>query len=456
MVHPLVITAAATAGIGAAAAFEVAVFGPWREENWPNGFGQGVRSELHKLRREFEDAVTEIRDDLRILREGRRRGRGYGNDDAHHRLSDAELDDFRRGVGEEASSESAQHEFEMHERQASAYRERLRASMSESLASGTEEPNTRLRRRRTAGKNGTEGGASLQTSRINVPVIDVRRSTSPEAPHHSVGDASPSIVDEASLAVDSRFNSIRSVKALEAPRKDSGGGDAHSGAARSGLLGLDFGQQASSSSDNQTKRTTVSDPFADIVDGTASSWQALFSRSSPEPSSETEADRAVDVLSRSRSLSASLPEATDEGHVILDTNGLSQTLSDQRRSFNDLHAEAHGSDTWHSSGSPYRSNRALHSPSQATTSFGSRSGASESEADFEVISDTAVSEGRWHHLEAPPSPAISSGSEPVAVGGIDTVSVMSEGQESWAELSEPRSDGEDLAQTETGVRSLGS
>lgn len=452
MVHPLVITAAATAGIGAAVAFEVAVFGPWRDENWPNGFGEGVRSELHKLRREFEDAVTEIRDDLRTLREGRRRG--HGNNNAHRRLSDAELDDFRRGVGEEASSESAQHEFEMHERQASAYRDRLRASMSEGLASGAEQPDSRLRRRPPAGTSGTEGGSSLRTSNIKEPVIDVRRSTSPEVSHHDVGDASPSIADEASLPPDSRFNSVRSVRAPEASTEEAEGGDADSDAARNGLLGLDFGQQASTSSDQQAVRVAVKDPFADIVDGTASSWQAVFSDRAPERTNETEAERAVHSSSRSPSPTASLPEVTDEGHVILDTNGLSQTLSDQRHSFHDLYGEAHGSNASHSSSSPYRSNRALHSPAQAATSIDSRSGASESEPDFEVISDTADSEGRWHHLEAPPSPTISSGSEAIAVGGNDAIPVTSDGQESWAELSEPGSDGEDLAQTETSVRSL--
>ncbi len=97
----------------------------------------GVRTEFLKLRREVEQAVTEIQDDIRTLRDGRRRSQGR-RDGGHRRLSDDELDDFRRGVGEEASSESAQHEFEMHERQASEYRERLRASMTEGLNGSAE------------------------------------------------------------------------------------------------------------------------------------------------------------------------------------------------------------------------------------------------------------------------------------------------------------------------------
>lgn len=52
------------------------------------------------------------------------------------------------------------------------------------------------------------------------------------------------------------------------------------------------------------------------------------------------------------------------------------------------------------------------------------------------------------------SPTISSGSEPVAVRVNDAISVNSDGQESWAELSEPGSDEESSAPGEGRVRSL--
>lgn len=449
MVHPLVITAAATAGIGAAVAFEVAVFRPWRDEHWPHGFGEGVRTEFFKLRREVEQAVNEIQDDLRTLRNGRRRD--SRNRDGHRRLSDDELDDFRRGVGEEASRESAQHEFEMHERQASAYRDRLRASMSEGLASGLERQEGRLRRRHPAGGDDTSEAPSARTSIINVPVVDVRKSPSPEAPHHKVGSESPKAADTSSQHPDPPLDSNKGDDSAEVPsssKLEMAHRDGETEAARNGLLGLDFDAQTSPPSEQQTTRSNKSDPFADIVDGTASSWHAVFNdravqhaNDSPEQDSQHHSSPAFE-------------DVTDEGHVILDTNGLSQTLSDQQHSFHDLYADAHSSNASLSSGSPYRSNRALRPPSHNAPSTGSRSVGVESEPDFEVISDTADSEGRWSQVHAPPSPTISSGSEPRALGGVDMISVDSDGHESWAELSRYGSDEEGSARSERGVRSL--
>lgn len=429
MVHPLVITAAATAGIGAAVAFEVAVFRPWRDENWPQGFGHGVRNEFLKLRREVEQAVNEIQDDFRTLRDGRRR---HSRSRQHHRrLSDDELEDFRRGVGEEASRESVQHEFEMHERQASAYRDRLRASMSESFASGSEPQGRGLRQRRPVNTRNNDEERQRSGTSKTVPVVDVRRPSSPELPHHRLGDASPSVGDATSLPADSRFNSVRSLSGIsespDSPQTKASKANNYSIAADTDLLGLDFGQQqepSSSTSDSHVVKeqhrepTAAGDPFANIVDGTASSWHAVFS------------DRE----------SISLNNDTDEGHVIFDTNGLSQTLSDQHQSFHDLHQDIHSANASVAPDSPYRSNRALHSPPQTAPSTGTRSGRTESEPDFEVLSDTAESEGRWSHLHAPPSPTISSGSDVVAARGLEVFSVMSDGEDSWAELSEAGSD----------------
>ena len=439
MVHPLVITAAATAGIGAAVAFEVAVFRPWRDENWPEGFGQGVRNEFLKLRREVEQAVHEIQDDLRTLRDQHRRGSG------HRRLSDGELDDFRRGVGEEASRESTQHEFEMHEHQASAYRERLRASMNESLATDPIQPQQGLRRRRRTGSGGSEEQLTETTS-VRIPVLDVRMPSSPELPHHQLGDASPSIVDVASLPSASRFNSVRvradPARPSEPSLNETGGQDDAGVAAKNGLLGLEFGSR---SAEPQGDVVGPGDPFANIVDGTASSWHAVFADRTGDQPSNDHVDPSLHLSVSSRE------DATDEGHVVLDTNGLSQTLSDQHLSFHSMRADTPTSVASNPSDSPR-----LQALGESVASSGARSGRTESEADFEVLSDTTESEGRWSHLHAPPSPTISSGSEPIDVGavrGIDVFSVTSDGVDSWAELSEPDSDADRSARTANVVRS---
>ena len=429
MVHPLVITAAATAGIGAAVAFEIAVFRPWRDENWPHGFGQGVRNEFFKLRREVEEAVNKVQDGFHTLREGRQPNTGSNRH--HRRLSDDESEDFRRGAGEEASRESVQHEFEMHERQASAYRDRLRASMSESFTNGSEQQGRGLRQRRPANSDSQGQHEETEGIRRTMPVVDLRRSSSPELPHHRVGDASPSVGDAASLPADLRFNSVRSLggiaKSPDSPQHDTTKTqDDRSHAAKNGLLGLDFGQQTASSAasdlddakDSGREKTAHQDSFTSIVDGTASSWHAVFS------------DRE----------SVSANNDSDKGHVVLDTNGLSQTLSDQHDPFHDLDQDAHSTNASNAPDSPYRSNRALHSPPQTAPSTDTRSGRTESEPDFEVLSDTAGSEGRWSHLHAPPSPTISSGSDIGAACGIEVFSATSEGEDSWAELSEVGSD----------------
>lgn len=454
MVHPIVITAAATAGVGAVVAFELAVFRPWRDENWPNGFGEGFRNEFLKLRREVEQAVTEIQDDLRTLRDGRRRGHG-----GHRRLSDDELDDFRRGIGEEASSESAQHEFEMHEQQAAEYRDRLRASMTESMISGGSQQDRGLRRRRPAGENGSQGHHTERTQR-RVPVVDVRPPTSPTAPHHSIGDASSSFVEAADLTdpSDWRFIPIRSARAdtqvITPSRNETRTEETENHAERNGLLGLNFNHQepsasvtecaegqteaATAPSEPRDEEATTNDPFANIVDGTASSWHAVFSDRALEQ------DHNLSAGQSPRLSPASAEDLNDQGLVVLDTNGLSQTLSDQQHSFHEAPA-----DVSNPPDSPYRSNRALQPPNQEAPSTGSRSARAESEPDFEVLSDGAGSEGRWSHLHGPPSPTISSGSEP-APRGLDVLSIGSDGEDSWAELSEPGS----YSEGETRVRSV--
>ncbi|KAN0062833.1 hypothetical protein ACQY0O_004653 [Thecaphora frezii] len=288
MVNPFMIAAAASAGIGAAVAFEFSVFRPWREENWPNGFREGLKAELEKLRKEFEEGVTEIRDDIRGGLQGRR-GRDRGN--AHHRLSDEELNDFRRGrtevggryrdgpdeeqpgrglIGRRRSSSSAtiRGEFELHERQASAYRDHLAASMVYGKTTGLEahSPTTTLRRRNPPDTAPAQHGSFANAwsgpfSSPTPPMFKQERQetaaagllASPEVPHHALGDASPTI-DTASLAGD----------------VSAGGQDLTS------LL---------PSSPSPTPSQRRSDPFDDLhrLDETnaISSWQDAFARADP-------------------------------------------------------------------------------------------------------------------------------------------------------------------------------
>lgn len=429
MVHPLVLATAASAGVGAVVAFELAVFRPWRDENWPHGFAQGVRSEFLKLRQEVEQAVNEIHRDFRTRRDERRRG-----DDGHTRLNDDELDDFRRGVGEEASSERSQHEFEMHEREASAYRDQLRASMMQASGSNPHHSSDGLRRRRRSNADGASGIAADQTA-TTAAVEEKRVPASPELSHHNLGDASPSIGDTASLADagDSRFNTVRG-RALNAePRETLAEDAAENDAAKNGLLGLDFSQPNTPPSLDPAPSKSQCDPFADIVDDTASSWHAVFDNRSAALSRRNTDDEASVIEHPSAH-----GHLSEEGHMELDTNGLSQTLSEQ-------HLGAPRDDGTNSVGSsPYRSNRALAAPIEGADA-GSSSGGSE--PDFEVISETADSEARWSHLDAPPSPTISSASEALNVtarreAALSPAHSDAGDSDSWAELSEPGSDTE--------------
>lgn len=436
MVHPLVLATAASAGVGAVVAFELAVFRPWRDENWPHGFAHGVRNEFFKLRQEVEQAVNEIQRDFRTRRDERRRG-----DDGHTRLNDDELDDFRRGVGEEASSERSQHEFEMHEREASAYRDQLRASMMQASGSNPHHSSDGLRRRRRSTADGASGVAQDENA-TTTAVDEVRVTASPELPHHKLGNASPSIGDTASLADagDSRFNSVRGRAIKAEPREALAEDVAENDAAKNGLLGLDFRQpdtppslDPAPSEPHQDSAPSQRDPFADIVDDTASSWHAVFDNRSAALSRRN-TDDEVSVIE----YPSVRGHSSEEGHVELDTNGLSQTLSEQ-------HLGAPRHDGMSSVGSsPCRSNRALAEPSEGSGA-GSRS--DRSEPDFEVISDTAESEARWSHLDAPPSPTISSASEALNVtvrreAALSPAHSDAGDSDSWAELSEPGSDTE--------------
>lgn len=271
MVHALAIAAAATAGVSVALAFELAVFKPWREENWPNGVAEGVRSELQKLRDDFGLAVSEIREDVRSLRADRRQTMRRRAE----RLRDDELHEFRQGIGEEQSAEVQHDGFEMHEREAEAYRQRLRDSFAGQAQNKRSEQGLQKRRGYTSEPlvHPENMSATLTTQ------------SSPSTP------CSPAV---SAIAQD--------------------------------LKGLTFAQASSSVTISDKASPPCSLP--DVDDSTAS-WTAVIQRHGSSFGGSDAvlggADNAGHVISSRISNDS---DAASE-HIALETSGLSQTVSQQ-------------------------------------------------------------------------------------------------------------------------------
>lgn len=360
MVHALAIAAAATAGVSVAIAFELAVFKPWRDENWPDGVTEGVRSELQKLRDDFGLAVSEIREDVRSLRDQRRARQRRAE-----RLRDDELDDFRQGVGEEHSVESGQHGFEMHEREAEAYRDRLRASF---VATHIQQygSDAGLRRRRS-------------------------RTTDPIAPHHSVGNLSPSMTEDAALT--------ELQPAVSAVSED--------------LAGLTFAPASSSS-------TLPDEAPVTEVDGSTSSWTEAF-----------DMGRASANHSDAHSTGSDTPGSNADhppDHMALETNGLSRTLSDQH-SFHQTHGEHEFVLT---SNAPSVLNQTSDEDYDAE-----HEGSAELEFETLSVGDSDGSSDPWSQLLSPSSPSLSGLTTDTDRDERALEHVLSEG-ESWSEISSPK------------------
>ncbi|EPQ27341.1 uncharacterized protein PFL1_05263 [Pseudozyma flocculosa PF-1] len=341
MVNPFVIAAAASAGVGAAVAFEFGVFRPWREDNWPHGIRQGIKVELEKLRRELQEGVDEIRDDIRDGIRGRRSPR-RGNSD---RLSDAELDEFRhsprghrsqyrdgsaithaeeeqmtRGlVGRgrrSSSSETLRSEFEMHERQSSAYRAHLAASMGYAKSTGVDDQHQTALRRRNAPNGALVSTAnSSEEARSAGPATATDLLASPELPHHALGDASPTMTDTASLA--------RTAGDDEADDDDDRNSIRGSGSGDRTPLSASSPRTAYSILSAAPRPPLVADPFGDpegVGDMAVSSWQAVFDLGgrSQQPDSTSDAEAGQDAwgnASRSNILSShSFTEACAASH----------------------------------------------------------------------------------------------------------------------------------------------
>lgn len=99
MVHGALLGIALTTTVVAVTAFEVGVFRPWREENWPQGFAEGVRQEWESVKMDFKEVIG-----------GTERARRRRRLNEHGEEVEEEED-------EEAALVREVEEFELHERQ---------------------------------------------------------------------------------------------------------------------------------------------------------------------------------------------------------------------------------------------------------------------------------------------------------------------------------------------------
>lgn len=117
MPHAAVVAAAVSASVAAVVAFELGVFKPWRQENWPEGVGPGLKGEWEAFKRDIQDGLHDIaggRDrDMRRHRDG---GTWQGND-AREEQEEEEM--LRREMDE----------FEMHQRESTLQKQRMMHEM---------------------------------------------------------------------------------------------------------------------------------------------------------------------------------------------------------------------------------------------------------------------------------------------------------------------------------------
>lgn len=140
-------------------AFEISVFKPWRQENWPDGIGEGIKRELRRTREDFREAAQEIRDlangraprgavhrrdgnnerrpNNRHTRGGRAQDTDSGSEDDY---GSDEVGGGRNKLDRSVSVHGGD-EFEMHETEVLRQRERLRKMFGDN--SGNEMRNRR-------------------------------------------------------------------------------------------------------------------------------------------------------------------------------------------------------------------------------------------------------------------------------------------------------------------------
>lgn len=114
MPHAAILAAAITAGVGTAVAFEVGVFRPWREVNWPNGIAEGLKQEWQEFSDDMKDGFREISGDFRRQRQNRR---NQEQQQQSHRRRDSDVE-------EEMQLRREMDEFSVHEAQSTGLRSR--------------------------------------------------------------------------------------------------------------------------------------------------------------------------------------------------------------------------------------------------------------------------------------------------------------------------------------------
>lgn len=201
MPHAAMIAAAATMGVaavGAAVAFEIAVFKPWREENYPEGFAEGMRTEWKEFKDEFQRGFCDFRERVRnevnhqetnvdpfsdiAIRPAQRRSSVLGANRSEGYHDDEEYEEMRQ-VQRDLD------EFEMSERQSLFMNRRLQNEFATDQS---------MRRRKTHTRDQREHDENVVSSIES----DLLRSDTEKAeydldsPHHNIGTFSPTLSPE--------------------------------------------------------------------------------------------------------------------------------------------------------------------------------------------------------------------------------------------------------------------
>ncbi|PWN38457.1 uncharacterized protein FA14DRAFT_160017 [Meira miltonrushii] len=202
MPHAAVIAAAATMGVAAAVAFEVSVFKPWREENYPEGFAEGMRTEWNEIKDEFRRGFWDFRDRVRNEANANRHGgpRDPFSDmpaspplspQRHQSLLGASKPEKYHDDEEYEEMRQVQRdldEFEMTERQSLFMNRRLQTEFAN-------DQTVRRRKPLTAAKGeGQEQIPSVDSDLFKSASGKVTNDL--DSPHHNIGASSPTVSPE--------------------------------------------------------------------------------------------------------------------------------------------------------------------------------------------------------------------------------------------------------------------
>lgn len=146
MPHAFIIAAAVTASVGAAVAFEVNVFKPWRDEHWTEGWAEGIKAEWEEFTESVRESFDDVCGDNTTFPRNRRQS---DNDRRRRRNSDQQ---------EEFELRKEMDEFSQHDAQVSGVKARYADEFDQA------QQGTRLRK----GKNMLEASALEDRVRIYV------------------------------------------------------------------------------------------------------------------------------------------------------------------------------------------------------------------------------------------------------------------------------------------------